>query len=84
MLWITTVTGAGCGGKMTGDEGFLVRLVLEIDPAARPVSGTLCDERGVPQAFTGWTQLGARLDGAISAGFQRLGRPDAKPEAAEI
>jgi hypothetical protein len=65
------------------DGGSPMKLVLEIDPAADPVCGTLCDERGVPQAFTGWTQLGAILDGAISGAFQRPAAPAAKAEAAE-
>lgn len=60
-----------------------MKLVLEIDPAARPVSGTVCDECGVPQPFTGWTQLGAMLDGAIANAYQRLRAADPQPEVPE-
>ncbi len=44
-----------------------LRLVLEIDPTAAPLTGTLTQGGVAPKAFTGWTQLGHAVDTAITA-----------------
>ena len=48
--------------------GGLLRLVVEIDPDADPVAGTVRATPGVGHAFTGWTQLGHVLGQAIAEG----------------
>ncbi len=45
-----------------------LRLVLEIDPTADPVAGTLREDSGPVQRFTGWTQLGHALAVVIAIG----------------
>ncbi|MGH2909212.1 MAG: hypothetical protein ACRDK8_07955 [Solirubrobacteraceae bacterium] len=39
---------------------------LEIDVETSPVSGRCCPEGHLPRPFTGWTELFAALDAAVS------------------
>lgn len=42
------------------------RLILEYEPGSDPISGTLLDDSG-GRPFTGWLQLAAALETALSA-----------------
>jgi len=49
----------------------VLRLTLDIDPMAEPLVGTLHVGSGPAQDFTGWTQLGHAVEGAIQAARHR-------------
>ena len=53
-----------------------LRLVLEIDPMAKPLTGILSQSGAAPQTFTGWTQLGHAVDTAIAAAAWRRTDPE--------
>jgi hypothetical protein len=82
MLWFPTVTCAPGSGKIRSVDGWM-RLALEIDLDADPLSGSLQDSRGVAHTFIGWTQLGAALDAAILSGREHLPPRDPRPEVPE-
>lgn len=43
----------------------MLRLVLDVDPLADPLVGTLHAGTDPAQEFTGWTELGHAVDAAI-------------------
>jgi len=52
-----------------------LRLVLEINPTAAPLTGTVNQSGAEPKAFTGWTQLGHAVDTAIAAAAADTTKP---------
>jgi hypothetical protein len=43
------------------------KLTLEVDGAAEPIAGALCDENGTTRAFAGWLGLAAALEHFLDA-----------------
>jgi hypothetical protein len=59
------------------------KLTLEVDAAAEPLVGALCDEDGTTRAFAGWLGLAAALEhflGARSESQAVDAEPTVQPE----
>jgi len=67
MLWFPLVSVTPVRVRIRRMDRHVLRLTLEIDPLAEPLVGTLRAGVGPDQTFTGWTQLGHAVDGAIQA-----------------
>ena len=52
-----------------------IRVLLELDPLAEPISGLLCVD-GERRPFSGWLALARELDAALAAA-----RPQPRPKA---
>jgi hypothetical protein len=55
-----------------------IRVVIELDPAAEPISGMLTQDDGQTMAFHGWLALTEALEASRHAA---PGLPDAAPRA---
>lgn len=43
-----------------------LQIEIQIDPRVSPISGRWCQQGSQPRPFTGWTELFAALDVAVS------------------
>lgn len=53
-----------------------IRVLLELDPLAEPISGLLCVDGERRRPFSGWLALARELDAALAAA-----RPQPRPKA---
>ncbi len=62
--------------------GQSLRIEVEIEIETAPVSGRCCQEGGASRLFTGWTELFAALDAAVTDARLAVGIGDcAQPPA---
>jgi hypothetical protein len=62
-----------------------VRIVLELDPAADPIAGSLTGPRAPARSFSGWIALGRALEQEIAQAREVAGDPvGAEPAPSRI